>query len=60
MLAKHVYVKCGLLLGCLNVSQEALTKEMVNLFFHIAVGKLFLLQWALGPMDIQEPLPSWG
>lgn len=60
MIARYVHVKFGLLLGCLSVSQEALTKETVYLFFIISLGKLSLLQWALGPADIQEPLLPWG
>lgn len=60
MLAKRVYVNFRLLLGCLKVSQEALTKGTVDLSFHRSLGKLFLLHQALGPVDIQEPLLSRG
>lgn len=45
MIAKHVYVKFGLLLGCLNISKEALTKETVNLF---PVYHLGSLSWCRG------------
>lgn len=55
MIAKHIDVKFGLLLYCLNLIQEALTKLTVNLFFHVLFGKAFLLEWAL---DIQESLLS--